>query len=101
MSEMTNTDRRQRLAGVRLGGDGLMRAQFRTLIGSILDRIDWDKQMSITSENYGEEVSEIYHPSPNYNNQVTNRISSTLSYYYYGVLAVIPVIILIIYQWLK
>ncbi len=96
MSEMNNQARRTRLAGVRLGGDGLMRAQFRNLFGSILDRLDWDKQVGVTSTNYGEQVSEVYHTNPNYNTQVNNRISSDLQIYYYATLLVIPAIIILI-----
>lgn len=96
MSEMMNPRRRRRLRGVRLGPDGLMRAQFRTLFGSIADRLDWDKQNRIPKKNYGKEVSKIFHTSNRYLNAVNSRIDDSLSYYYYFALCLIPITIILI-----
>lgn len=96
MSEMTNPDRRRRLAGVRLGSDGLMRAQFRSLLGSVLDRLDWDKQNDINKDYYKKEVSKIYHTSPTYGDSVSARIDNTIQNIVLVAYIIVPVILLLV-----
>ena len=102
MSEMQNEQRRRRLRGVRLGPDGLMRAQFKTLLGSVLDRLDWDAQMEIgRGEYYAKNASKKYHPSPAYYPQVDSRISSDLERAYWFSLSTLPLLIILITKWLS
>lgn len=98
MSEMSNARRRKRLVGVRLGPDGLYRAQFGNLFQSIQDRLDWDEQNGITKQNYAEEVSDIYLNNGTYADAVNGRIDNTLSMYYYATFVIVPVTFLIIYK---
>ena len=99
MSEMTNPQRRQRLKGVRLGPDGLYRAQFYSLMGSIQDRLDWDNQFLIPQKNYAKEVSKRYHPSVDYLLSVTNRIDNNITYAIYLTLILTPLITYLIIKW--
>ena len=102
MSEMRNEQRRRRLRGVRLGPDGLQRAQFKTLLGSVLDRIAWDEQMGIQrGEYYGKNVAKKYHPSPDYLRKVDGRISGDLERAYWLSLGTLPILILILTKWLS
>ena len=98
MSEMRNERRRRRLAGVRMGPDGLYRAQFKSLLGSVLDRLDWDRQNNIGKENYAKEVSKIYHGSSSYADSVLNRIDKSLSTYYFASIVLIPVTLILVYK---
>lgn len=102
MSEMRNAERRKRLRGVRLGPDGLYRAQFGSLWASVQDRIDWDEQMGVTKgDNYLQNVAKKYHESSNYASQVGNRIDSNFSTVYWVSLATIPVVVIIVLKWLR
>jgi hypothetical protein len=103
MSEMSNAKRRQRLRGVRLGPDGLYRAQFKTLLGGVQDRLDWDKQMGIspTSDEYLQEVSKVYHTSDAYADTVGNRIDGAIYRAYWIGIASMPVMALIVLKWLQ
>lgn len=102
MSEMQNTQRRRRLRGVRLGPDGLYRAQFKTLLGSVLDRLDWDSQMGIgRGEYYGKNVSKKYHTSPDYLPSVAGRVSSDLERAYWLSLSTLPIMLIILTKWLS
>lgn len=102
MSEMRNAARRERLRGVRLGPDGLYRAQFKTLLGSVLDRLDWDDQMGIKrGPGYGEAVSRKYHTSPQYFEAVSGISDARAERAYWLALASIPLTILILAKWLK
>lgn len=102
MSEMRNASRRLRLRGVRLGPDGLYRAQFKNLWDSVQDRLDWDEQMGIPKgDAYLLEMAKRYHPSPDYASQVGGRIDSNLERVYWISLASIPVLALMILKWLQ
>lgn len=102
MSEMQNEQRRRRLRGVRLGPDGLMRAQFHTLLGSVLDRLDWDTQMGVSRDGrYGKDVSKAFHPSPAYYPQVDSRIGSDLERAYWFSLSTLPLFIILLIKWLS
>lgn len=102
MSEMQNEQRRRRLRGVRLGPDGLMRAQFKTLLGSVLDRLDWDAQMGVgRGDYYGKNASKLYHPSPDYYPQVDSRIGSDLERAYWFSLSTLPLILILLTKWLS
>jgi len=100
MSEMQNADRRKRLVGVRMGPDGLKRAQFASLWSSVQDRLDWDTQMQISQKDYLYSVSSKFHPSPDYPGSVLNRIKGTQQMYF-SALALTPIIILIIWKIIK
>lgn len=102
MSEMRNAARRERLRSVRLGPDGLYRAQFKTLFGSIQDRLDWDEQMGIgKGENYLTNFSKKYHESPSYASQVGSRVDSSFQIVYWASLLTLPVILIIVLKWLR
>jgi hypothetical protein len=103
MSEMVNAKRRQRLRGVRLGPDGLYRAQFKSLWGGVQDRLDWDEQMGISpsSDDYLQEVSKVYHTSNAYADSVGNRVDDGLRRAYWISLAALPVAALIVLKWLQ
>lgn len=93
MSEMYNEARRRRLRGVRLGPDGLYRAQFRTLRDSVADRLDWDEQMGIPREGYLQAVAARYHGSPDYAPSVGSRIDNTINRMYWLNLLITPVLL--------
>lgn len=102
MSEMRNAKRRERLRGVRLGPDGLYRAQFKSLWASVQDRLDWDEQMGVSKgENYLVNVSKKYHKSDNYARQVGTRINDNFHTVYWLSLATIPVMLILILKWLR
>lgn len=97
MSEMRNAARRRRLRGVRLGPDGLMRAQFRSLWSSVQDRLDWDEQLGIErGPNYGASVGSKYHTSSSYADSVFSRIDRDLELSYWFCLATLPLSLLAI-----
>lgn len=98
MSQMRNEARRRRLVGVRLGPDGLYRAQFRHLAASVQDRLDWDQQMGVDKANYLQSMSSKYHPSPDYAAAVGGRISDDINRTYWIALMATPVTILIVWK---
>lgn len=103
MSEMRNEKRRTRLKGVRLTESGVMRAQFKSLWGSVQDRIDWDNQFGINHRDadYLSTMSSAYYPSEDtYASKVGNRINDDLEKWYWLSVASIPITILILYKWL-
>lgn len=102
MSEMRNVRRRRRLAGVRLGADGLYRAQFKTLPGSILDRMDWDAQNGIKmGPTYLDEVAAVYHPSSGYAAAVRNIDRTSVTRAYWLSIAALPLSLIILSRWFK
>lgn len=97
MSEMQNAQRRRRLRGVRLGPDGLFRAQFKTLWASAQDRFDWDDQFGVDrGKKYGPSVAHHYHPSSNYASAVDSRNTNDLEVGYWLAIGTLPVIALAI-----
>lgn len=54
--------------------DGNTNAVYKNQIQCLRDRFLWDKYFNInpSSENYGQEVSEIYHPSSSYEDSVNS-----------------------------
>lgn len=102
MSEMQNIRRRRRLRGVRLGPDGLYRAQFHTLPGSILDRMDWDEQNGVQrGDSYLDSVAAVYHPSSGYADAVRNIDPTSVTRAYWLSIGAIPLTLIILSRWFK